>query len=378
MFSQFLANDKRNYILLLIGSIFHFGSISFMYLLPRFIKSIGGNENHIGFILGISIIPALLVSPLGGYLSDKMSGKKLAIIGSSITILSTLCFNLVSDLSLLIYILRILQGSGHALFFAVVFSLLSHIVPEKNRAEGIAYFAVAAQIGNSLGSFLAELIINNFGFNFYFLGAFCLGLVAISIVSLTRIANPAHNQEITSFPTVKEDSYTSVIFQKKYVSGFILIFILGGGFGTVIQFVTPYLDYLYKAALSIKQIPTSFFIPPALITVAVSRLLLSKITDRLGRNRIIFIFFPLFAVTIFIITFVRSELTALLIAIMYGLAYGFLYPALNAVILSRAEVRHRGKVSGVLVMLYDTAFSGLALSWDRLLFIGDILICFIF
>ena len=39
---------------------------------------------------------------------------------------------------------------------------------------------------------------------------------------------------------------------------------------------------------------------------------------------------------------------------------GFLFPALNAVILSRAEVRHRGKVSGVLVMLFDSAFFGFA------------------
>ncbi|HOW58012.1 MAG TPA: MFS transporter, partial [Smithellaceae bacterium] len=290
MLSHLNKKDKRNYLLILVGTAFHFGSISYMFLLPRFIRHIGGNENHIGFIFGIAIIPSLLVSPLGGYLSDKMSGKKLAIMGSAITILSTLSFLFVSDLSQLIYILRILQGSGHALFFAVVFSILSHIIPEKNRAEGIAYFAVCAQIGNSIGAFLAEQIINNLGYNCYFIGSFAMGLMTIGMLSLVAVSRqesdagiPAEETKITA----ENDGYFSAILKRNYVSGFLLILVLGGGYGTVIQFVTPYLDYLYRSSLSVQQIPASLFIPPALITVAISRLLLSKITDHWGRNKII-------------------------------------------------------------------------------------------
>jgi hypothetical protein len=62
---------------------------------------------------------------------------------------------------------------------------------------------------------------------------------------------------------------------------------------------------------------------------------------------------------------------------MYGPAYGFLYPALNAVILSRAEVRHRGKVSGILVMLYDSAFSGFTFFMGPFAFYwGYFIVCF--
>jgi len=364
MLSQLNKKDKRNYLLLLVGTVFHFGSISYMYLLPRFIKHIGGNENHIGFIFGIAIIPSLLISPLGGYLSDKMSGKKLVITGSAVTIFSTLSFIFVTDISPLIYILRILQGSGHALYFAVVFSILSHIIPETNRAEGIAYFAVCAQTGNSLGSFLAEQIINNLGYNYYFIGSFSMGVITIAMLCLITISNherdAAVRAETAQKISVKNDGYFSAIFRKNYVSGFLLILFLGGGYGTVVQFVTPYLDYLYRASLSTKQIPASLFIPPALITVAISRLLLSKITDRLGRKKIIFVNFPLFILTIFLITIIRSEYVALIIAILFGLSYGFLFPALNAVILSRAEVRHRGKIAGILVMLFDSSFYGFA------------------
>ena len=362
MLSQLSKNDKRNYLLLMIGASFHFGSLAFMFLLPRFIKHIGGNENHMGSIFGIAIIPALLVSPFAGYLSDKMSGKILALTGTSIAILSTLSFLFVNDLSGLIYILRILQGSGHAVFFAVVFGLLAHIIPEKNRAEGIAYFAVAVQLGQSGGTLFAEQIIVHLGYNFYFIGSFVIGLVAISMVSLIKIENHETNSALseTQVQPVNKESYLSAICRRNYIGGFILIFILGGGFGSIIQFITPYLDYLHKAALTVRKIPTSYFIPPALITVALSRLFLSRITDRVGRNRIIFINFPIFILTIILITFIRSRYTTLLVAIMFGLAYGFLFPALNAVILSRAEVRHRGKVSGVLVMLFDSAFFGFA------------------
>jgi MFS family permease len=362
MFSQLNKNDKRNYLLLMIGASFHFGSLAFMFLLPRFILHIGGNESDMGFIFGIAIIPALLVSPFAGYLSDKMSGKLLALTGTSIAILSTLSFLFVNDLSALIYILRILQTGGHAMFFAVVFGLLAHIIPERNRAEGIAYFAVAVQFGQSGGTLLAEQIIAHWGFNFYFIGSFIIGLVAISMVSLVKIASNEADAVLTATQAqpANKESYLSAICRKEYIGGFILIFILGGGFGSVLQFITPYLDYLQKAALTIRKIPTAYFIPPALITVALSRLFLSRITDRVGRNKVIFTIFPIFILTIFLITFIRSGYTALAVAIMFGLAYGFLFPALNAVVLSRAEVRHRGKVSGILVMLFDSAFFGFA------------------
>jgi MFS family permease len=362
MLSQLNKNDKRNYLLLMIGASFHFGSLAFMFLLPRFIKNIGGNESDMGFIFGIAIIPALLVSPFAGYLSDKMSGKLLALTGTSIAILSTLSFLFVDEISPLIYILRILQAGGHAMFFAVVFGLMAHIIPEQNRAEGIAYFAVAVQFGQSGGTLLAEQIIGHWGYNFYFIGSFVIGLVAISMVSLIKIANHETDATMsaTSAQPVNKESYISTICRRNYIGGFILILILGGGFGSVLQFITPYFDYLQKGALTIRKIPTSYFIPPALITVALSRLFLSRITDRVGRNKIIFTIFPIFILTIFLITFIRSGYTALAVAIMFGLAYGFLFPALNAVILSRVEVWHRGKVSGVLVMLFDSAFFGFA------------------
>jgi MFS family permease len=362
MFSQLNKTDKRNYLLLLVGTSFHFGSLSFMFLLPRFIKHIGGNESDMGFIFGIAIIPALLVAPFAGYLSDKISGKLLALTGTSIVILSTLLFLFVNDLSPLIYLLRVIQGSGHAIFFAVVFGLMAHIIPEPNKAEGIAYFAVAVQFGQSGGTLLAEQIISRLGYNFYFIGSFVIGLVAIGMVSLIRITNHETNaaQSATQSQPVHRESYINAVCRKNYIGGFILIVILGGGLGSILQFITPYLDYLYRASLTIRKIPTYYFIPPALITVALSRIFLSRITDRVGRNKIILIYFPIFIATIFLITCIRSGYTALAVAITFGLAYGFLFPALNAVILSRAEVRHRGKVSGVLVMLFDSAFYGFA------------------
>jgi MFS family permease len=360
MFSQLNKTDKRNYLLLLIGTSFHFGSLSFMFLLPRFIKHVGGNESDMGFIFGVAIIPALLVAPFAGYLSDKISGKLLALTGTSIVILSTLSFLFVNDLSPLIYILRVIQGSGHAIFFAVVFGLMAHIIPEPNKAEGIAYFAVAVQFGQSGGTLLAEQIISHMGYNLYFIGSFLVGLVAIGMVCLISITNDKTDAVLAQSSPVNSESYLSAICRKNYIGGFVLIVILGGGLGSILQFITPYLEYLYKASLTINKIPTSYFIPPALITVALSRIFLSRITDRIGRNKIIFIYFPIFISTFFLITFIRSAYTAWAVAIIFGLAYGFLFPALNAVILSRAEVRHRGKISGVLVMLFDSAFYGFA------------------
>lgn len=250
------------------------------------------------------------------------------------------------------------------------------------------FFAVMAQLGNSSGSFVAELIIKNFGYHFCFMGSFLIGLIAIGLMSFVKInrhasssasfetlATPKKPTELekvglqnvemkkTAHPresVAAKVSYLSAICRREYVGGFVLILVLGGGFGTILQFISPYLDYLHKAALSSWRIPTSYFIPPALITVALSRIFLSRFTDRLGRKLVILTNFPLFILIVIAITFIRGGFTALLVAIFFGIAYGLLFPALNALVLSQTEARHRGKVSGVLVMLFDSAFFGFA------------------
>ncbi len=355
MFNQLSKINQRNYILILLAAGFHFCAMSFQWFLPKFVKHIGGHEGHFGLVLGFPTLAILIMAPLAGFLSDHFAKKKLVIFGSFILIVSTGLFLFIKELSASIYFLRFLQGLGHAFVFSTLMALVAKIVPDKNKARGIAYFAVGIQLANSLGSFIAEYTILNISFNHFFIFSILIIVLSLSMTSFLKLEKEEKVKQ------VKKLSYAKLVIQKKFISGFILIFLIGGVFGTVLQFMATYFDFLFETKITSSHMPAAYFLTSALIIIAVSRAFFGGLIDKIKPKKIILVNSLFLILSIVLINIINSKILAFFISILFGMSYGFLYPVLNALVLNRATITERGKISGILVMLYDVGFIGFAL-----------------
>ena len=160
-----LGLDKKgfiNFTLIIVANFFFFSNFSSFFLLPLYIKQLGGTEADIGFIMCSFGITSLGAIPFVTYLIDRYGRKPFMLFGALLMLVSSLLFLALSDLSKLIYLFRMLQGIGFAFFFTSAATSAADIVPISRRAQGLGIFGAFTILSYAIGPTLGEFILNRF------------------------------------------------------------------------------------------------------------------------------------------------------------------------------------------------------------------------
>src|SRR4030065_677166 len=104
MLSGLDKTQSKNFSLITIANFFLFCNFSSFFLLPLFIKKLGGNEANIGFIMGSFGVTSLGSIPLVAFLIDKYGRRWFMLIGAIVMFSSSLSYLFVRELSLIFYI----------------------------------------------------------------------------------------------------------------------------------------------------------------------------------------------------------------------------------------------------------------------------------
>ena len=345
--------NKRNFSIILLASFLNFTMTGFMILLQKYLLKINYNPAQSGIIVGIVIIPIIIFSPIAGRLSDKVKSKYLIMFGTLLFSFSTFAFLFITRINFFIYVLRIMQGIGNAVVFTTILSFFSKHIPKESRAQGLSYFAATVQCSYSAGSFFAHKIITGLSYKYYFIFASLLGILCFFSVLLLK-------EEDRLVTGTSKNSRTAIPWNG-LIGGFILMVAIGGAYGFVIQFSPTYLDFLFSNNYISKEIGAPYFLTSTLMVIVASRFLLGKAMDRINKHVLIYSCTIFLALSVLLITLISSKATSLIISVIFGLSYGFLYPVINAMLTNKCHTNVRGKLSGVLSLLYNSGYSGFAL-----------------
>ncbi len=322
---------------ILINTFFHLNFTSF-FLLPLFVKSLGGDEADIGLIMGVAGFASIIVIPFTGSLIDRFGRKPFLIYGNLIMTLIAIIFANIKTLNIPFFILlRIAQGFGFAFTFVSAQTIVVDIVPESRRAQGLGFFGVFTMATHALGPAIGEVIERKFGFPVLFLSAGCFSIIAVFL------------SRSFSETVVKGEEFTNpFLFLKnsQNLYGTLLTTIIcGGGFASVLVFIATYMD-----DLSMK--PVSAFFLAYTLSAILTRIFLGQLADRYGRSKIILPAMFLYGVSILSLVFTRNMLLIILDASVFGIAHGFLYPAMGAMVVDIA-----GSGRGKALSFYSGSFS---------------------
>lgn len=343
--------QRRNYVLLLAAAGLYFSGISFLLLLPKFLKSLGAGETELGWLIGTPLVTFMLLAPYAGFLADRVPPKRLAVGGIALAAVGGAGLMLVTEVSVYVYLLRLLQGAGHALAFTSIFSMVAQTLSPAQKARGIAHFTVVIQAGNVLGSLIGSLLLEHVSHVVFF--AVSTVFVMASSLAALRVASPPR-----AGGGADGVRYRQALGQRSLWSGMVLVLLLGGAFGTVLQFVPTYLDVLYESGAAAAPIASFWFLTATLATVALVRLLLSGQVYRPGRERALTACMLGLPLSVLLLVGVHDVGSTVLAAIAFGATYGLLFPAINALVLVRAGALRQGAISGFLAMLYEVGFRG--------------------
>jgi len=111
-------------------------------------------------------------------------GRKKVFLAGLILFLAASFLMVFSISTLMIILLRIMQGSGAALIFGTSVAILTEVTPLIERGKALGIYTTAVYLGLSLGPFIGGLLVQQFGWRSIFLVNVPIGLFAIGLITM--------------------------------------------------------------------------------------------------------------------------------------------------------------------------------------------------
>lgn len=311
---------------------------SFNLILPElneYITGLGGSHLK-GLIISLFTISAAVSRPFSGKMADKLGRKSTMYLGTAICIFVTFLYPLCSTVFFLL-ILRFFHGFSTGFLPTGATALITDILPENKRGQGMGVFGTGISLGIGVGQFLGSPIRNLIDLNGLFITAGILAIFSVFIIfSVKETLIHKEPFRLSLFKLKRNE-----IFEFKILPVAIVMFLSAACSGLIFVLspdMSGYLNISNKGW---------FFIFYVISTIIV-RLLSGKISDKIGRIKTLLIGMVFLMTSMVLIAFANSVEAYTLASIIFGLATGINSPTLFAWMADLAPVNRRGIASGSL------------------------------
>jgi MFS transporter, ACDE family, multidrug resistance protein len=358
--------DKKLYptliVLCLVPLIMVLGNSMLIPVLPVIQKELHVNLIQVGFLITFFSIPAGIVIPFAGMLSDRIGRKKvmfpaLLVYGAG-GILAGIFAIILKDQSFP-YIIgaRIIQGIGAGGTYQLSMALAGDLIQSNERSQVLGFLEAA----NGLGKVISPLAGAAIALVTWYMPFFVYGVLAIPVAFLTLLSVQENTQKLKANvqPIPQYLKNLLKIFQQKglallisFLGGFFVLFSLFG----LLSLFSDILEKQFKFAVFqrglILAIPVLIMALTAFVLGTVMQKQLAKI---LKFAVVVGLFLVGFGLTFFCPS--KTLLLLILSSTGLGLGTGAVLPSLNTLITSAAPKTERGLVT----CLYGTVrFFGVA------------------
>lgn len=347
---------SRTFFALGLANFLILSSFSTFFLFPLFVLKHGGNDVDIGLIMGSFALASVVCRPWISEMIDRLGRKKSYTLGCltmSVLPMTYLCFSgSLTDFYLPLLSVRIIHGMGFAICLTAAFTYVADLVPPGRLNEGLGIFGISGIVGSAVGPFVAELVIDGFGFDTLFLAAglmACLALLVQLPLSETLVHESSHGSP----------SFFDLFRSRKISLVAVFAVLFGIGLAASNGFVSPYASEQQLRFISLYYLIYS-------TAAVVTRLLGARLADRLGEERVLPYAMIMTGLGLSVLVIPGGSIVLAVAGALGGCGHGFLYPGLSALVLRNEPAAIRGKITG--------AFTG---SVDAGAFIGSIMLGFI-
>ena len=303
-----IAGLERNVFFTGLTSFFTDTTTKMIYsVMPMFLMSLGASKTTIGLIEGIAESTASLIKVISGYWSDKIGkNKPFMLIGYGVTALVTPLYALVR-LPVQVLLYRFLERIGKGLRAAPRDSLISGSVTAKDAGKNFGFHKAMDNSGAIIGPLSAFALLYFFHLDFktiFLIAAIPSILGVITIAFFIKEAKAVKKAAtVISFKSLPKKFYFFLLI--------IFVFTLGNSADAFLLVKTTetgiekaYIPFLYMI----------FNMVSVLLAVPIG-----KLSDKIGRERLIIPGFLIFAVTYFMFGKFNSISIFIGLFVLYGL-----------------------------------------------------------
>jgi MFS family permease len=303
--------------------------------LPLHLVALGGSKTQVGLLFSTSGVVSMLLRPLVGGWIDRHGFRPVMLPGAVILVATLLVLPLAAT-PLAFIVLMGGIGFGNGLISTGAGVLAAQASPPVRRGEALGIYYVATSISFSVGPPLGFALYASGGMRRCFLGAAVIGVgIGLLILSL-RVAAPA----AAAAPRFRWLS-------RRALPAAATVIAVNVGYSSIYAFLP-----LYAIASGLDG-NLGWFYAVFSACIIVGRLTLSRLSDRIGRARVIVPAIAATGLSYVVLALPPRVATLAAGAILLGAGVAVFYPTLLALLVDRTPESERGSAIGTLSGSFD-------------------------
>ena len=341
--------------------------------LPLFAESLGLSEGEIGLVAATSTITGILVNFSAGALSDIYGRKKLLMASGFFFASAPFLYLFVSN-AWQLALIRAYHGIATATFTPVAIALIADIY-QSGRGEMMGWFSSATMVGRLAAPITAGVILSLAGFKEAYLLCGIIG--AIALVSMSQIPSPRSERKSNSPGKFSRDIF-QVLFSGDVVTAGVVMAVTYFAVQSLETFLPIYLGGLGVEPWLIGAIFTI-----ELFTIMILKPYAGRLSDAVGRIKMISLGLVTSSIGITGITFLKSCEGLIFSIIIFSIGVAFTTAATPPLVSELVTREKYGAAIGAMETIKDVGqalgpiFTGMILMYvafeDALLVISGLL-----
>ena len=307
---------------------------------PFRIQQLGGSTFASGLFLGLLTYASAASAPLTGAFADRVGRRRTLIIASSVILCCAIGYGLTSSYPVMLALVLV-----HGVFWSGLLSAsaayLTHLLPEKRRAEGISYWGLSSVAAIAVAPPLAFWIMQHGGWAWICISCGALNLL-MGVIAFALPEDPVETQLDLPLANIRPS-----LVEWRVLALSVTLFLYSFGYGAITSFSAMYAD-----ALGIS--PKSIYLTLLAVVILLTRPLSGPLADRIGYRRVFMPCLVCIAAGLALLSAASSLTWLIASAIVFGIGFGTAYPVFVAYVMRDVSSARRGAAFGAILAAFDT------------------------
>ncbi len=343
-------------------------------ILPEIKKEFSLTSFQTGLILTALSVPAGLLLPIAGYLSD-IYGRKPVILFGTVLYGFAGIFIFLTQLFFpsyhLLLVGRVIQGIGAAGTNLLAIAFVADLYQDRKRAEYLGYLETSNSIGKLISPLLGSLAA---------LGGWFITFLVYPLLSL-----PTAILSLLWLPHKKPDTPPGHL--KAYIHKFkellagktieIAVFLFAAFLTVFLWFGNLFLlSEISAEVIKVGGLWRGILLSVPVVSLALSAYITGKYLTRLNKTSLTALGLICIGISLLLMTFLAKHILIYVASILLGIGVGLVLPTLDNIITSSVPDNHRGLLTTIFGTLrsFGSAFgpplTGLLLNYNAIVALG--------
>ncbi len=282
-------------------------------------KQYGSPASVAGLAASIFIIGALVSRIVTGGIMDRVGRKRLLLVVSVLEVVFSALYLVGLDLAVL-FVLRFFHGFCYGAGSTTVGTIVTSIVPNSRKGEGIGYYMLSVTVGAAVGPFLGMFLAQVAGYQLLFAAATLIAvfnLVSVMLLKVPEGRRSSHAAAAAKAARVHKHKFGLKDFLEFSIMPLsstcaVLYFC----YSSLLTFLTP-----FSAEAGLETASSFFFVVYAIATFA-TRPFTGRLFDTKGDKYVMIPSFVSFVVGMALLSTVHHPVAMLVAAALLGFGVG--------------------------------------------------------